>query len=307
MKIKNIKPQKLKGYVFSKLSVIWRSLSKIIPFDVVYLHGYYFLLMEKKLNLKNPRTFQEKLQWLKLNDRNPKYISLVDKYEVRTIISKKIGEKYLIPFYGVWDSFDDIDFNILPDQFVLKATHDSGSVIIVKNKSEFLNSTDFAKAKKKITKKLNYNYFYAGREWASKHVKPRIIAEKYLFNKKNNDLSDYKFFCFSGIPKLLFIASDRFKGGKTKFDFFDLNFTRLPFSAHGHPHNDKLGKPKNLDKMIDIATKLSEGIPHVRIDLYNLNGDIYFGEYTFYHDGGFVPFIPDEWNKTIGDFIELPK
>jgi hypothetical protein len=288
------------------LAMGWRRASKLIKSDKKYLSVYYYLKMGQKLNITKPITFQEKLQWLKLNDRNPSYSQMADKYEVRKIIEKKIGEEYLIPLLGVWENFNEIDFEILPEQFVLKTTHDSGSIVVVKNKNKFLNSRALKKANDKLSVALKYNYFYAGREYQYKNLKPRIIAEKFMQDTKQNDLLDYKFFCFSGVPRLVFIASDRFKGGIPKFDFYDMDFNKMPFIAKGHPQAAYIKKPDNFDQMVSIASKLSQGIPHVRIDLYSINGNIYFGEFTFFHDGGFVPFVPEKWNKILGEWIELP-
>jgi hypothetical protein len=226
---------------------------------------------------------------------------MVDKYEVRKIIEKEVGEEYLIPLLGVWDNFKDIDFKILPNQFVLKPNHVSGSVVVCTDKTTF----NLKKAERVLNKALHRNYFYDGRETPYKNVKPCIIAEKYMVDESGEELKDYKFFCFNGEPKLLFIATDR-NIGKTKFDFYDIDFNHLPFT-NGHDNSTKpILKPENFDKMIDLAGKLSKGIPHVRVDFYNINGKIYFGEYTFHHWGGIIPFKPKEWDKKLGDLIKLP-
>ena len=236
-------------------------------------------------------------------NRKPEYSRLVDKYEVRGFISDKIGEEYLIPLYGVYDSFDEIDFSSLPDQFVLKCTHDCGSVIICKDKSGF----DKEAAKKKLSAAMKRNYYYGEREWAYKSVKPRIIAEKYMIDEKTAELRDYKFFSFNGDVKLLFIATGRQSGGEVKFDFFDMDFNHLPI-RNGHPNAEILPeKPETFDEMKRLASILSDGFPHVRVDFYEINGKIYFGEMTFFHFGGFVKFEPAEWDKKMGDWVELPK
>ena len=271
--------------------------------DEKYLKKLFRISMGKELNLEHPVTFNEKLQWLKLYDRQPEYTKLVDKYEVKKIVAGLIGEEYVIPTYGVWERFDDIDFDRLPEQFVLKCTHDSGGLYICKSKKQF----DKTAAKKKIETALKRNYFWTGREWPYKNVKPRIIAEQYMEDSKYHELRDYKFFCFNGTVKALFIASDRQTPGKeTKFDFFDEQFNSLPFKQ-GHPNSAILPeKPVNFDKMKRIAEKLSTNIPHVRIDLYEVNDQILFGEMTFSHYSGFVRFEPEEWDEIFGSWIDLP-
>ena len=253
--------------------------------------------------MKNPQTFNEKLQWLKIYDRKPIYTTMVDKYEVKNYVADKIGDEYIIPTLGVWDSFDEIDFDSLPDQFVLKCTHDSGGLVICKDKSK-LNKE---KAKKKIELSLNRNYYYHGREWAYKDVKPRVIAEKYMEDKNSKDLKDYKFFCFDGKVKAMFIATDRFtQGVETKFDFYDTNFEHLPFT-NGHPNAEcVIEKPKHFEKMKELAEILSKGIPQIRVDFYEIDDEVYFGELTFFHWSGMVPFVPEKWDYVFGEWIELP-
>lgn len=270
----------------------------VLP-DKVYLNLRYYMSFHRLINWSSPKTYNEKLQWMKVYDRNPMYTRLVDKYEVRNYIAEKLGEEYLFPCYGVWDRFEDIDFSKLPNQFVLKCTHDSGSVRICKDKEAFdlkENAAHFAKC-------LKTNSFLGGREWAYKSVKPRIIAEK-LMTENGEGLKDYKFFCFDGTVKAMFIATDRGKEGTdVKFDFFDEHFNHLPFK-HGHENAIVTPqKPDCFDKMIEIAEKLSKGMRHVRIDLYDIDSKIYFGEFTFYHHCGFVPFDPEEWDYTFGSWI----
>ena len=270
--------------------------------DEKYIKKIFKARMNYPLDLDNPVTYNEKLQWLKLNDHNPIYPSLVDKYEVKKYVADKIGIQYIIPTLGVWNSFDEIDFDSLPNQFVLKCTHDSGGLVICKDKNNF----SFSSAKKKICSSLKRNFFYHGREWPYKTVKPRIIAEEYMEDDKTSELRDYKFFCFDGVPKALFIAQDRQKNEETKFDFFDMDFNHLPFT-NGHPNAKQLPNPPyNFDLMKQLATTLSNGIPHVRVDFYEVNGKVYFGELTFSHWSGFVPFEPSEWDKKFGDWISLP-
>lgn len=272
--------------------------------DKKYLEILYRYLMGKKCDFENPQTYSEKLQWLKIYDRKPLYTQLVDKYEVRKFIEERVGEEYLIPCLGVWDYFDEIDFDKLPNQFVLKCTHDSGGLIICQDKSKL----DKRKAKKKIEHCLKRNYFLNHREWPYKNVKPRIVAEQYMVDESGYELKDYKFFCFDGVPKAMFIASDRgVAGEETKFDFFDMDFQHLPF-INGHPNaNKKIACPKSFDEMKRLAAILSKGFPQARIDFYDINGSVYFGEITFYHWSGLVPFEPDEWDYTFGSWISLPQ
>lgn len=274
--------------------------------DKAYLSLRYRLVFNKKLNLKEPLTYNEKLQWLKLYDRKLIYTRLVDKNEVKKYVADIIGEEYIIPTLGVWDSFEQIDFDVLPDQFVLKCTHDSGGLVICKDKVLL----DKTAAKEKISKCLKRNYYWHGREWPYKNVRPRIIAEKYMQDAKEREedaLTDYKFFCFDGEPKAMFIATDRAKEDtETKFDFFDMVFNHLPFT-NGHPNSDKtIQKPEQFELMIELAKKLSEGFPQVRVDFYEAEGKIYFGEITFSHWSGMVPFEPDEWDYIFGSWIKLP-
>jgi hypothetical protein len=256
--------------------------------------------MHKKLDLKNPKTYSAKLQWLKLYDRRPEYSAMVDKAEAKKVVANLIGEQYIIPTLGIWEKFDDIDFDELPDQFVLKVTHDSGGVIICKDKSKL----DIAAARKEINFSLKHNYFAYGREWPYKNLKPRIIAEQLMVDESGEELKDNKFFCFDGEPKAMFIATDR--PHDTRFDFFDMDFNHLPFT-NGHENaTKKIHKPQNFELMIELASKLSKGIPQVRVDLYSINGNVYFGELTFFHWGGMVPFVPEEWDYTFGSWINLP-
>lgn len=271
--------------------------------DKIYLKIAYWARMHKMLNLDHPQTFSEKLQWIKLNDRNPLYTKLVDKFEVKAYIEDRIGNKYIIPTLGVWDKFNDIDFSKLPNQFVLKCTHDSGGLIICKDKS----SLDIENARKTINACLKHSFYWGMREWPYKNVRPRIIAEQYMEDTKTRELRDYKFFCFDGEVKALFIASERQKKGEeTKFDFFDKDFNHLPF-RNGHPNADVMpDKPVCFEEMKQLASELSKGIPEVRIDLYEADGKVYFGEMTFFHWSGMTPFDPEEWDYTFGSWIKLP-
>lgn len=280
-----------------------RKIGRIIP-DKVFLKCAYKLRFGQKLDLKNPVTYSQKLQWLKLYDRNPIYSTMVDKYDAKKFVSDIIGEEYIIPTLAVWDRVEDIDFDSLPEQFVLKCTHDSGGLVICKDKSKL----DIKKAKKRINKSLRRNYFYNSREWPYKKLKPRIIAEMYMEDESGYELKDYKFFCFDGEVKALFIATDRgVEGEETKFDFFDENFNHLPIK-NGHDNaNREFVRPDGFEKMKELASRLSKGIPQLRVDFYNINGKIYFGELTFFHWGGLKPFEPEEWDYTFGSYIKLPE
>ena len=274
---------------------------RIIP-DRAYIQMYYFAHFKKFCNLKNPKTYNEKLNWLKLHDKNPIYTRIVDKFEAKEYVKDIIGDQYIIPTLGVWDNFDDIDFDELPQQFVLKCTHDSEGLVIVKDKDKL----DKEMAKNKIESALKQNFFYIGREWPYKNVKPRIIAEKYMEDHIDGELRDYKFFCFDGEPKAMFVASDR-ASDNVKFDYFDLNFNHLDIKQK-YPHAEQpLRKPVTFEKMIELSKVLSKGFPHVRVDFYEVDGQLYFGEFTFYHFSGYMPFEPNKWDKIFGDWIKLPQ
>ena len=268
--------------------------------DEAFLKRKFRLNMGYELDLENPKTFNEKLQWLKLHDRKPLYTKLVDKYEVRKYIAEKIGEEYLIPLVGgPWNSPDEIDFTALPDQFVLKCTHDSGGVIICKDKSAF----DIPAAKAVLNKHLKRNFYWANREWPYKDVPPRIIAEKYM-EDETGELRDFKVFCFNGTPRMMYISRDA--AVDTTTDFFDMDFNHLPIRMKDPNSAILPAKPEGFEEMRRIASVLSEGIPHVRTDFYCVNGKIYFGELTFYHNGGFTGIKPEEWNYKVGDWLKLP-
>lgn len=294
-----IKAIKHPGWV---LGVILRRLLARMMDDKTFIKWDYFSGMGNFPNMKNPTTFNEKLQWLKLNDIHPEYTQLVDKYEAKEYVRKIIGDDYIIPTLGVYDNFYEIDFDKLPNQFVLKTTHDSGGVVVCPDKSKLNKKA----ARKKIEKSLKHNFYYEHREYPYKNVKPRIIAEKFMVDESGTELKDYKFFCFDGKCRMLFVATDR-GVGDVKFDFFDTNFKHLPFKQ-GHPWATKeIKKPAGFENMLMIAEKLGKGFRHVRVDLYDINGKIYFGELTFFHDSANVPFVPNEWDYKIGEWLTLPK
>lgn len=285
------------------MNYIKKKIIKILSFlpDEMYLKIIYLFKMKKKLNLKTPQTYNEKLQWLKINDRKDMYVTMVDKYEVKKYVSTIIGENYIIPTLGIYKKFEEIDFSKLPNQFVIKCTHDSGGVIVVKNKNKF----DKEMARKKIKECLKNNFYYYGREWPYKNVEPRIIVEKYMEDKKYHELRDYKFFAFDGKVELMFVATNRQGNGETYFDFFDKKYNHLDI-INGHKMNPITPeKPINFEKMIELAEKLSRNIHHLRVDFYEINGNIYFGELTFFHWSGMKKFYPESWDKKLGDLIKL--
>lgn len=271
--------------------------------DEKLIRKLYKTYFGREIDLENPKTFNEKQQWLKLYDRKAIYTTMVDKYEAKNYVAERIGTEYIIPTYGVWDSFDEIDFDALPNQFVLKCTHDSGGLVIVRDKKKL----DKKAAKAKIERSLKTNYYYHGREWPYKNVKPRILAETYMEDTTTKELRDYKFFTFNGEAKALFVATERQSGDEPKFDFFDMDYKHLPI-RNGHPNADVLPKkPDTFEEMRVLAEKLSVGIPTLRVDFYEVNGKCYFGELTFFHFSGMTPFEPEEWDYTFGSWLKLPK
>ncbi len=305
--------QKLIKYLFTEpdrfLLGILARIAPIVP-DKQYLKWRFRLQMGYKLNLDNPQTFSEKLQWLKLYNRKPEYTQMVDKYEAKKYVASIIGKEYIIPTLGVWDKFDDIDFDKLPDQFVLKTTHGGGNtgVVICKDKS----TLDRDATKKKLKRSLKSDIYKSLKEWPYKNVKKRIIAETYLSEEitpenPTGDIIDYKFFCFNGEAKAVLIATERHSTTGVCFDYFDKDFNHYPFEQGGPNSKKGIKKPQCLDEMWEIANKLSKGIPHVRVDLYCINGHIYFGELTFFDSSGLAEFTPDEWNYKFGEWITLPE
>lgn len=270
--------------------------------DEEYLSRKYQLYFGQKLDLQNPQTFNEKLQWLKLYNRKPEYTVMVDKYKVREYIAQELGEEYLIPLLGVWDNPDEIDFDALPNQFVLKCNHNSGlGMCICKDKSEL----DISKVKVELRKGLKQDYYLTGREWPYKDVPRKIIAEKYM-EDVSGDLKDYKFYCFNGEMKFVMINSDRNTSRPTRADYFDRDFNWLDFTwgySHAEVHPKK---PEQFEKMVAIVEKLAKGLPHTRVDLYDCNGKIYFGELTFFDGSGFDKIEPLEWDYKIGKLLKLP-
>lgn len=271
--------------------------------DEKYLKLMFFVKQKYRLNLKNPKTYNEKLQWIKVYDHNPIYTQMVDKNEAKKYVSHIIGEEYIIPtIAGPWESVEDIDFSSLPEQFVLKTTHDSGGVIVCKNK----DSLDIEKTKQILSDHLRNNFFKAGREWPYKNVVPRIICEKYMKDDKSDGpIKDYKYYCFDGEPRMVMINSDR--GISTKADYFDMNYQWLDF-IWGYEHaKERPEKPEQFEIMKSLAAKLSKGFKELRVDFYEVNGKIYFGELTFFDGSGFDRIIPRVWDQKLGSWIKLEK
>ena len=275
-------------------------MTRILP-DEVFICLEYYRFFGHFPDLKNPKTFNEKLQWLKLYDRKPEYTQMVDKYEAKRYVAERIGEEYIIPTYGVWNTFDEIDFDSLPNQFVLKCTHDCGGLVICKDKSQL----NLQATRKKLEKCLKRNYYWQDREWPYKNVKPRIIAEKYLEDAHDDALTDYKFFCFDGVPKVMYISKDHGKEPRT--DFFDMNFNHLPFRFRD-PNADVIpAQPSCFSEMQKCAEKLAQGCPYLRVDFYEVDGKAYLGELTFFHMSGIAPIFPSEWDNILGGWLALPE
>lgn len=276
-------------------------LIKLLSFvpSAPYLKMVYRIKTGEKLHLKNPVGFNEKLNWLKLNHIHPEYTQLVDKLAVRDYIREKIGEDYLFPLLGSWNSFDDIDFDALPDKFVLKCNHDSGSVKLITDKSKM----DKAALKAFFERRLAMNAYCLGREYPYKDVPPKMMAEAFMEAPDGGGINDYKFFCFQGKPKLLFVATDR--ATDVRFDFFDMDFQHLDIVNIHEQSGKEIQKPSCFEEMKSLAETLSQGMEFVRIDLYEIGGRVYFGEFTFFHGGGFYLFYPAHWEKDLGDLLPL--
>ena len=255
--------------------------------------------MGYKLDIDKPQTFNEKLQWLKLYDRKKEYTDLVDKLKAKKIIGEKIGFQHIVPTYGVWNKAEDIDFQKLPTQFVLKCNHDQGSVIIVQDKSKIEKD----KIIKELNKKLHRNLYYGTREYPYKNIIPQVFAEKFLQEK----IIDYKFYCFNGEPRFLYCGQGLTEDHSLKIDFYDLNWQLMPFYRTDYHRLGKIPKPINLDKMIEISKRLSKDIPFVRIDLFEVNNQIYFSEFTLYPASGYMPFVPNEYDRIVGEWLRLPE
>lgn len=274
----------------------------LIP-DEKYLKVRYRTEMGRELNLDNPTTYTEKLQWLKAYDHRTEYTTMVDKYAVKQYVAERIGAEHVIPLLGVWDRPEDIAFDKLPQRFVLKATHDSGGLVVCKDKSKL----DIHAVREMFRPLLKRNYYNGTREWPYKNVKPRIIAEAYMEDSRQGELRDYKFFTFGGEPKVLYIAQGRGRGEPTVADFFDMEFNHLPFTIDHDMAPVPPEKPACFEEMKRLAAVLSEGTPQLRVDFYEVDGKVYFGEMTFFHCSGMAPFHPESWDRTFGDWVILPK
>lgn len=273
-----------------------------LPFlsDAEYVKYQYYLRFHEHLNLQNPTSFNEKIQWLKLYDRNPQYSQFVDKYAVREYIQTMIGKQYLVPLLGTWKSVKDVDVAKLPQQFVIKTTHDSGGCVVCRNKSAWDSAS-----KRKISKSLKRDYYWFGREWPYKNVPHRIIAEQYL-SSENGDMIDYKLMCFNGKVKCILVCTDRLNGKGLKKTFYSPTWERMPFKRPGPDSPKEVPVPKNLADMIRIAEHLSEGLSFIRVDLYEVGDTVYFGELTLYPSSGAEAFCPPAWDRILGDWITLP-
>ena len=292
--IKN--PYKVRFYLYRKL------LNKFVG-DQEYLEFYYAAAFGQKMDFNNPITYNQKLQWLKLFYHNPDLIKLVDKIEVKSYVADKIGRQYIVPTIGVYDRVEDIDFDKLPKQFVLKCNHDSGSVCICRDRKEFC----IEKVIDKLSKRLRQNPYWDNREWPYKNVKPRILCEEYIGISGQRGLTDYKFMCFNGEPKCVFTVTNRFAKEDIYVDFFDLKWDHMPFERHYHNNPVIIPPPENLGLMIDLSRKLSTGLPHVRVDFYEANGKVYFGELTFFPGSGVEEFTPESYDELFGSWLKLPE
>lgn len=268
--------------------------------DKSYLKKMYKIRMGKRLDLMHPVTLNEKLQWIKLYDRKPEYSLMVDKAEVKQVVSKLIGERYVIKSLGVWDSFEEIDFDSLPNQFVLKTTHDSGGVVVCRDKALFNKDA----AREKLNKSLARNYFWRTREWPYKDIKPRILAEEYMEDAGNKNLPVFKIFCFEGNPTVIQVIQND-KTTEESIDYFNTEWELLDLRQNFPNSVNHMQKPHKLDEMLALASKLSKGHHFLRIDLYEINGSVFFSEFTFFTDAGFEPYHPEHWDYDFGEMIQI--
>lgn len=272
---------------------------RLLP-DKQFLQIRYKYLIGKKLNIEYPTSFNEKMQYLKIHNRNPIYSTMVDKCAAKDYVAKIVGDKYVIPTYAVWEKIDDIDINGLPDQFVIKCTHDSGGLYICRNKEKF----DFEQCKKNIAKSMKRNYFWVGREWPYKNVKPRIIVEKYMQDGSCRSLTVYKVFNFNGEPKLIQVILND-KSNDETVDYYDVEWNKLDLKQNYDNSTIVLNRPEKLQEMLTLARKLSVRQSFLRTDFYIVNGEVFFSEFTFFSDSGFASFAPEYWDKNLGELIDL--
>lgn len=281
------------------LKKLFNQYSSILP-DEIFLKIKYRYHFNKKLNLKNPISFNEKMQWLKINNRKPEYSNLVDKFAVRSYIEEEIGEEYLIPLLGVYNSFEDINFNELPNEFVLKPTHTSGNVIVCKDKSKL----DLNEVEREVKSWMKREYYWLHREWPYKNVSPKLVCEKLMVDESGIELKDYKIFCFDGVAKLVQVDYDRFKTHKR--NIYDVEWNYIPLSfQYPTDSNVQIAKPQKLNKVLALAEKLAQNHPYIRVDFYVINESIYFGELTFYPEAGFGKFSDEELNMEMGSWIKI--
>lgn len=284
-------------------SLNFRGYLRFVP-DKIWIKYRYKQVFHENLDLDNPKTFNEKMQWMKLYYRNDICTSMVDKIEAKKYVEKVIGPGYTIPTLGVWDSFDQIEWDKLPNQFVLKCNHDSGGLVICRDKSKI----DKQAARKKICKCLKTNYFWHGREWVYKNIKPQILAEAYMEDEHCKQLTDYKFYCFNGVAKCLYVSTGLEDHHSARMGFYDLDFKEMPFQRTDFlTFEESPLKPKHFDEMVHIAEKLSKGFPFLRVDLYEINNKIYFSELTFIPCSGWMTLQPAEWDTVLGSWLEIPK
>lgn len=288
----------LKHPKFLLIFFIQEYLAKILS-DTTYIKWIYRLRIGKKFHIDNPVTFNEKMSWLKLNDHNPLYTTLADKYEVKAYVANKIGSQYVVENFGVYDKWSVIDFEKLPDQFVMKGTHDSGGAFVCRDKNNF----NFEATRRRIEANLATNCYYKSREWPYKEIKPRIIIDKLLDDHTGSELRDYKFWCFNGKPTYMYCTV---KAKEIYENFYDMDFNPVMID-HGFPrHQPEFDKPAEFEEMKRLASKLSEGFPFIRIDFFDVEGHVYFGEFTFYDWGATMPFGGD-WDERLGALLELPE
>ena len=305
---------KCKDYVIYRLMIalqgisyrLFHGLGKIhggsVWADRMYLRMLFRLRMHTKLHLDPPQTFNEKLQWLKLYDHKPEYTQMADKYEMKSYVSSKIGEGYTVPVLGVWEHFDEIDFDSLPDQFVLKCTHNSGGVVICRDKKQFNRK----KTRKKIEQGLKKNYYYNSLEWPYRDIKPRILAEQYMVDESGYELKDYKLMCFNGKVRCTFACSQRGSRDGLCINTYDRDWNPMSFGREKVRNSEELPKPSCYDRMVELAEILSDGIPFIRVDFYQINGKPYIGELTFFPASGMKRFDPESWDTIMGDWLQLP-
>ena len=278
--------------------------SALFP-DETYLRLMHRLELRRKLDLKDPKRYNDKLQWLKLHCHRPEFTMMADKVAVKPFVAEKIGAEYVAPLLGVWDRVEDIDWDSLPQKFVLKTNHDGGNfgVVICKDKDTF----DRAKAAKRLKASMRRNTYLLGREWPYKNIQRKVFAEEFIEDKGRGELLDYKFYCFDGEVKIVFIASGRQSLKEVCIDYYDADCNHIDGLRQSHPNAPvPPAKPDHFDLMKELAEKLSAGILHVRVDFYEANGKVYFSELTFFPYGGWASFHPDEYDTILGDYLKLP-